>query len=324
MEVEVDRKLSSVRKEHDSSTRRNNFPQNSIHVSEEQTECLFNPANEHEFPPLSAGSSSKSKRRNRCGGVVAVEQKIEQRGKQTSSPQPNNDSLESHSESCPPKSPPFPSVLRKKLASVASVGLSSPTSSDHTDESTYRTGIQERQSPSASVRPNLEKSGPLGRATPENTRDTRCRPFDICFYPRRQLVLQRPAFPVKEQCAQMDGSVIENGEILRPGMVLLKSYLPLWQQVDIILKCRELGIGPGGFYQPGYKDGAKLCLQMMCLGMDWDPQTRKYGSIRQNDDSKPPNIPVEFIELVKRSLHDAHTLVKSRQGEVMWRKFFPL
>lgn len=79
-------------------------------------------------------------------------------------------------------------------------------------------------------------------------------------------------------------------------------------------KCRELGLGPGGFYQPGYGDGAKLRLQMMCLGMDWDPQTRKYGYKRVIDGSKAPSIPHNFSELVMRSMHEAHNLINKESG----------
>ena len=85
-------------------------------------------------------------------------------------------------------------------------------------------------------------------------------------------------------------------------------------------KCRELGIGPGGFYQPGYQDGAKLRLQMMCLGLDWDPQTRKYGDRRTIDGARPPGIPNEFSLLVKRAIQEAHAHIKeelSRAEEIL-------
>ena len=74
--------------------------------------------------------------------------------------------------------------------------------------------------------------------------------------------------------------------------------------------CRKLGLGPGGFYQPGYANGAKLRLKMMCLGMDWDPQTYKYGTKRAFDDSTPPSIPNQFSELVARSIQKAQSLTK--------------
>jgi len=76
-----------------------------------------------------------------------------------------------------------------------------------------------------------------------------------------------------------------------------------------VKKCRDLGLGPGGFYQPGYRDGAKLRLKMMSLGMDWDPKTRKYGYKRVNDGSKPASIPHNFSMLVIRSIQEAHNLI---------------
>lgn len=81
-------------------------------------------------------------------------------------------------------------------------------------------------------------------------------------------------------------------------------------QVSIARKCRELGVGPGGFYRPGYKYGAKLRLHMMCLGLDWDPQTREYQKRRLIDKSKPPDIPIEFSELVKRAMLDSLALIR--------------
>lgn len=41
-----------------------------------------------------------------------------------------------------------------------------------------------------------------------------------------------------------------------------------------------LGVGPGGFYQPVFKDGAKIDLQLMCLGLNWNPERLTYEFIR--------------------------------------------
>ena len=71
-------------------------------------------------------------------------------------------------------------------------------------------------------------------------------------------------------------------------------------------KCCDLGLGPAGFYQSGYGDGAKLRMKMMCLGMDWNSQTRKYGYKRVIDGSKPTSIPHNFSKLVIRSMQEAH------------------
>lgn len=74
--------------------------------------------------------------------------------------------------------------------------------------------------------------------------------------------------------------------------------------------CRDLGLGPGGFYQPGYRDGAKLNLKMMCLGKNWDPETSKYGDHRPHDGDKPPCIPGVFFQLVENALKESHSLIK--------------
>ncbi|KAJ7961121.1 alpha-ketoglutarate-dependent dioxygenase AlkB-like [Quillaja saponaria] len=118
-------------------------------------------------------------------------------------------------------------------------------------------------------------------------------PFDICLPGDR-----RPF---------MEGT---HKSILRPGMVLLKYFITHDEQVEIVRTCRKLGLGPGGFYQPRYKDGAKLRLQMMCLGLDWDPQTRKYANKRTIDGSEPPCIPHEFSLLVENAIEEAHSLIK--------------
>lgn len=133
---------------------------------------------------------------------------------------------------------------------------------------------------------------------------------DICFHGKRNFDLI--GSPLLEQnmenCSEMQEGGI-NDRILRPGMVLLKHHLTHDEQVEIVKNCRNLGLGPGGFYQPGYADGAKLRLTMMCLGMDWDPQTRKYGYKRVVDGSKPPSIPNFFSKLVIRALQEAHRLI---------------
>ncbi|GMN40506.1 hypothetical protein TIFTF001_009732 [Ficus carica] len=146
--------------------------------------------------------------------------------------------------------------------------------------------------------------------------------FDICLSDRSincSYVVRREAnlaarnyeFWRSEWDQRLEGSC---GRVLRPGMVILKHYLTFDEQVNIVKRCRNLGIGPGGFYQPGYKDGAKLRLRMMCLGLDWDPQTRKYADRRPIDGSRPPCIPREFSQLVERSIRDAHSQIKKESG----------
>lgn len=117
-----------------------------------------------------------------------------------------------------------------------------------------------------------------------------------------------------EELIEIEHSADITGQVLRQGMVLLKGYITLSEQVQIVKICQTLGMGPGGFYQPGYKDGAKLRLQMMCLGLEWDPQTRKYETHRAVDGSEPHAIPHVFNSLVKRGIRDSHALVGKHDG----------
>ncbi|KAL5583430.1 hypothetical protein UlMin_015872 [Ulmus minor] len=147
---------------------------------------------------------------------------------------------------------------------------------------------------------------------PENSEiSTVHAPFDICPQ-NTSAVKLKPSLLVtnrerrNEIKRKSDG---QNGSILRPGMVLLRRYISLSDQVKIVKRCRELGLGTGGFYQPGYRDGAKLHLNMMCLGKNWDPETSKYGDVRPIDGVKPPVIPNEFYEFVENAIKDSHSLI---------------
>lgn len=93
-------------------------------------------------------------------------------------------------------------------------------------------------------------------------------------------------------------------QVLQPGMVLLKNYISISDQVEIVNTCQEFGMGPRGFYQPGYKGGAKLNLHMMCFGRNWDPQT-KYDPYYRSDGSQAPPVPDQLISLVESSIQDS-------------------
>ncbi|XP_047167061.1 alpha-ketoglutarate-dependent dioxygenase AlkB-like [Vigna umbellata] len=137
------------------------------------------------------------------------------------------------------------------------------------------------------------------------------RPYDICFHGRRNRALIEATLPGENNESKTEKHEERTkGSLLRPGMVLLKNFISHDEQVDIVKVCRELGLGLGGFYQPGYSNGAKLQLKMMCLGMDWNPRTYKYGNKRIFDGSTPPSIPNHFSELVRRAIQEAQSLTK--------------
>ncbi|XP_014499126.1 uncharacterized protein LOC106760178 [Vigna radiata var. radiata] len=135
--------------------------------------------------------------------------------------------------------------------------------------------------------------------------------FDIC--PRKQpgSVVLKPPLLAQNRERRRSRSSNNNGIglSLRPGMVFLKGYLSLSDQQKIVERCRELGMGVGGFYQPGYEEGTKMHLKMMCLGKNWDPHTSQYGERRPFDGAKPPQIPPEFQTLVTNALRDSNALV---------------
>ncbi|XP_077225314.1 DNA N(6)-methyladenine demethylase ALKBH1C-like [Tasmannia lanceolata] len=99
-------------------------------------------------------------------------------------------------------------------------------------------------------------------------------------------------------------------EALEPGMILLKNYISHSGQVKIIKRCRELGLGSGGFYQPRYRHGAKLHLKMMCLGRIWDPERLYEDRFHKIDGAEAPSIPDEFKHLVKGAIKTSHFFLK--------------
>ncbi|GER28364.1 2-oxoglutarate-dependent dioxygenase family protein [Striga asiatica] len=151
-------------------------------------------------------------------------------------------------------------------------------------------------------------------------------PFDIC--------LERDMTIPKLKCSLFDKNRITRSElkrreqgdyvkILRPGMIILKGYILLEDQVKLIKTCRELGRGRGGFYQPGFRTGAILKLKMMCLGKNWDPETNMYVDRRPVDDSKPPPIPGDLLKLVQGALQECHSHLESQPKVRKERNIIP-
>lgn len=140
------------------------------------------------------------------------------------------------------------------------------------------------------------------------------RLFDICTTYNSKTLMDETLLPAMniENHIDTEYPITETRQILRPGMVLLTNYISLPEQVNIINRCRELGLGPGGFCQPGYQHGAQLRLQMMCLGKMWDPET-KYEEHFGSDVPRTLGIPDDFVLLVKKALSDAHLLIKENE-----------
>ncbi|OMO66040.1 Oxoglutarate/iron-dependent dioxygenase [Corchorus olitorius] len=166
-------------------------------------------------------------------------------------------------------------------------------------------------------KPSQERSPQISTSTGDSVDDLQSviKPFDICPLKSGTPVMLKPSLLVKnrekrnEIKRSMEG---ESGIVLRSGMVLLKNYLSISDQVKIAKTCRELGLASGGFYQPGYRDGAKLNLQMMCLGKNWDPESGNYGDLRPIDCAAPPGIPRQFYLLVEKAIKDSHALIQQK------------
>ncbi|XP_050383056.1 uncharacterized protein LOC126799838 [Argentina anserina] len=173
--------------------------------------------------------------------------------------------------------------------------------------------------------PRNLKYAPVKRNSGLSKRLCHYEPFDICLSALQDSCNARMMeeedmleFANPERMVECTDPIV-----LRPGMVFLKNYVSLSEQVEIIRTCRELGLGPRGFYQPVFQQGAKLCLQMMCLGLNWDPETRKYEDIRPIDGTGPPTIPNEFSLLVERAMQEAHAHLKDKIGCSSVEKVLP-
>ncbi|XP_071729223.1 DNA N(6)-methyladenine demethylase ALKBH1D-like [Rutidosis leptorrhynchoides] len=96
----------------------------------------------------------------------------------------------------------------------------------------------------------------------------------------------------------------KSGVILETGVVLLKNYVSVSDQVKIVNTCQQFGMGRGGFYQPITNNGGKMNLHMMCFGRNWDPKT-KYNSKYRSDGSHALPLPHQLISLAETSIKDS-------------------
>ncbi|GIL84063.1 hypothetical protein Vretifemale_12782 [Volvox reticuliferus] len=104
--------------------------------------------------------------------------------------------------------------------------------------------------------------------------------YDICSVGVAPSTSTGPRAPLPHQQYRAPGGVPRSVDGLPPGVVLLKGYLTMDEQIRIVHEIRELGIGPGGFYIPSYITGGRLWLHMMCMGLHWEPRTNSYETIR--------------------------------------------
>ncbi|OVA12670.1 Oxoglutarate/iron-dependent dioxygenase [Macleaya cordata] len=185
----------------------------------------------------------------------------------------------------------------------------------------------------------LSKSGGSqdGPNLPESERTAGCssellessptaKKFDICEIKSGGPVKLKPSLLSKNRERRQELSRTKNGPQrlqLRSGMILLKNHISHPDQLKIIKVCRDLGLCDGGFYHPGYSDGGKMHLQMMCLGKNWDPEKKLYEDRRLIDGAVPPPIPEEFKKLVKIAIQTSHTFIKEELKEKKPEEILP-
>ena len=104
--------------------------------------------------------------------------------------------------------------------------------------------------------------------------------------------------------------------ILADGFIVLRNFLSIEEQKLIVGTCRKLGVTSGlaGFSSPTYADGARLHLQMMCLGRYWDLNHHCYADkfgVKEND--RPHSIPQHFQQLVDKCLNRTNEIISNEK-----------
>ncbi len=85
----------------------------------------------------------------------------------------------------------------------------------------------------------------------------------------------------------------------------MEGYLTIEEQKGLILRCKDLGSEPAGFYTPSMRTGAYMNIQMMCLGLHWNAKTYKYENVRTDFDELPVQpLPQHFKEISRRIAAD--------------------
>jgi alkylated DNA repair protein (DNA oxidative demethylase) len=92
----------------------------------------------------------------------------------------------------------------------------------------------------------------------------------------------------------------DGGEPLRidEGAFLLRGYLTLERQRDLVETCRRLIDGPVPGYVPVVRGGGRMHVRMLCLGRHWNGKTYRYEPIRSDFDGRTvPPLPPSFEAL---------------------------
>ena len=74
---------------------------------------------------------------------------------------------------------------------------------------------------------------------------------------------------------------------IQPGAWHVRGWLSLEEQQWLVGRCQQLADGPVGFYVPTVRGGAKMRVEMLCLGLHWNPLTYTYEPCRSDYDGQP-------------------------------------
>jgi alkylated DNA repair protein (DNA oxidative demethylase) len=92
---------------------------------------------------------------------------------------------------------------------------------------------------------------------------------------------------------------------LFPGAWHLAGYLSGPEQARLAARCRELGAAPAGFYVPTVRGGARMSIQMCCLGRHWNARTYRYEDRRSDHDGLPVQaLPADLSTLARAIAHE--------------------
>ncbi len=90
-----------------------------------------------------------------------------------------------------------------------------------------------------------------------------------------------------------------------PGAYHSPGYLTIEEQRWLVAQCQEIGRRQAGFYMPTVRGGAKMRIEMLCLGRHWNALTYKYEAVRSDYDGLPvQRLPESFASLAVRVAAD--------------------
>src|SRR5689334_17519271 len=88
---------------------------------------------------------------------------------------------------------------------------------------------------------------------------------------------------------------------VHPGVILLRGFLDLDDQIALARRCFEIGSRPAGFYTPVVRGGASMSIKMVCLGRHWNAKTYRYQTDRADYDGlEVQELPSDLKDLARR------------------------